>query len=835
MSDLLTIGSSGVNAYQRALATISNNIANVSTDGYARQDVAISSGTPRLIGNNYFGTGARFDAVKRQYDAFVESNLRNSNSDLESQKPIVTYVNRLIDVMGDQSIGLTSALNLFFQSARDLSTDPASTVARSTFLRDADGLAARFRQLAGQFDSLDTETRQKVETDVGQINSLTAQLAALNKQLVKHSDVANQPSELLDQRDLLLRNLSAFTAIKTKFAQNGAVLVSVGDTIDQGVLVNGVNSRAITVQASKTDPNKLDFIIDPYGKPETIPYFTSGSVGGAVAFRDQVLMPALSSLNDIATVVTQEVNDRHRNGVDAQGNLGVDLFGYEPGKEGTAAGMLMLVQDTNRVAAAGQFRVINDPLNGGNALARVAYATPSYGGGTALAGSLGEGKSPQVGQAQLVIDRSQGVVPVGGVQVGTDNFRLSLQNASATQRIQVFTRDGRQLVGTALTSVAQAEIMQQTKGMEAGATYDATYRNKEGTDAYLDMDVFVGVRAETRVLQQFDSTTGKLLTPVREPAALAATGSVSLGSGIANGALKLNGVALNLAGTTGLNDVVAQINLQMTAANINIQATAVDGRLTLTRTNGDVTNDVRLSIGDNGNVSDLAKLGFGNTLSLYVNGAAKDDLLVFVTDTQTAAPTVQTDLTAQFDGVRGDMKQALRGGTLRVNFIASATPNQLDYTITDVTTNTVVAKRSIDSTISNPSIDYRGLHLEFSTQPKAGDKFSVDGNRDGIGNNEAMMQIVALEDKQVIPGGLTMTEAYIERVNQVGNTARQAAISQQALEVVYQQAKETRDGISGVSLDEEATNLVRYQQAYQANAKVMQIGSQLFDAILQVN
>ena len=53
--------------------------------------------------------------------------------------------------------------------------------------------------------------------------------------------------------------------------------------------------------------------------------------------------------------------------------------------------------------------------------------------------------------------------------------------------------------------------------------------------------------------------------------------------------------------------------------------------------------------------------------------------------------------------------------------------------------------------------------------------------------------------------------------------------------MVFEQAKETRDGISGVSLDEEATNLVRYQQAYQANAKVMQIGSQLFDAILQVN
>lgn len=85
-----------------------------------------------------------------------------------------------------------------------------------------------------------------------------------------------------------------------------------------------------------------------------------------------------------------------------------------------------------------------------------------------------------------------------------------------------------------------------------------------------------------------------------------------------------------------------------------------------------------------------------------------------------------------------------------------------------------------------------------------------------------------------MPGGLTASESYIERVNQVGNVARQAAISQQALTVVYEQAREARDGVSGVSLDQEAAALVRFQQAYQANAKVMQIASQLFDSILQV-
>ena len=159
-----------------------------------------------------------------------------------------------------------------------------------------------------------------------------------------------------------------------------------------------------------------------------------------------------------------------------------------------------------------------------------------------------------------------------------------------------------------------------------------------------------------------------------------------------------------------------------------------------------------------------------------------------------------------------------------------------DYTIVDTQTNTVLAKRSlvVDPNAPTPSLSYRGLSLAFSTAPKTGDVFSIDGNSDGIGNNEAMLQLVALEDAEIMPGGLTLSEAYIERVNQVGNVARQASIAEQALSVVYQQAQEARDGISGVSLDEEASALVRFQQAYQANAKVMQTAMDLFQSILQV-
>ena len=146
---------------------------------------------------------------------------------------------------------------------------------------------------------------------------------------------------------------------------------------------------------------------------------------------------------------------------------------------------------------------------------------------------------------------------------------------------------------------------------------------------------------------------------------------------------------------------------------------------------------------------------------------------------------------------------------------------------------TLLAERSFNPGDLTTPISFRGLEIRFSQPPQKGDVFTIDANRDGIGNNEAMLRIVNLEKTPVI-GGLTLNDFYIERVNQVGNVARQTTISQQAMQVVFDQAREARDAVSGVSLDEEAAALVRFQQAYQANARVMQMASTLFEAILQV-
>ena len=828
MSDLLSIASSGVTAYQRALATVSNNIANVNTEGYTRQDVTLTANQPRQFGTGFLGTGTRFEAVQRQYDAFIEANLRKSSSDLEGQKPLLSYVNRLIDVMGDQSIGLTTAMNRFFESARDLSSDPASVVSRSIFVRDADGLAARFRQLAGQFESLDNETRQSVETDVGQINALTSQLASMNKQLTRHTTVADQPSELLDQRDLLLRKLSGLVEVKTEFETNGAVVVS----LDQSILVNKNTARAISVQVSGIEPGKLEFVIDAYGSPEPLTGISNGKIGGTMIFRDQVLKKVQSSLNELAATMSEEINTVHRSGVDAEGQLGGDLFGFTAGQTGQAAGMNLLIQDTNRIAAAGQFRVIDAPLNTGTAQARIAYKPPSFEGPTALLGDLALAQTPQTATVGVNMSVNQPFASLGLIAFGTQDLSLTLNNPGEGQSFQVLTRDGRHLLGTTLTATEQALLIQASNGMEAGATYSATGLNATYSQAnsptYLDMDIFMGAKAEVRLEQQFNLDTGEVLAPLKRSAVLTGSDFASFSGPIAANTFTLNGQALAELSTTGslqLSDIVDWLNTQSTQTGV--EASDVAGQLVLSRPSTNTTDDIRLGLGSTGTPQDLKKLGFDTRIS--ITGSAPDDLLVFVTDRSSAPGTALVN--AQFAGIAGDAKQALRQSPLTVKFSTNST-----YQIVDNASQTVLAERelTLDPTTLSLGLSFRGLNLVFSTAPQAGDQFTIDSNKDGIGNNETMLQLMALEDQRIMPGGLTLTEAYIERVNQVGNVARQAAISEQALEVVHQQAQDDRDNISGVSLDEEASALVRFQQAYQANAKVMQTAMSMFDAILQI-
>jgi len=326
MSDMAGIAGNAVSVYQQALTTVSNNIANVATDGYSRQDVSLSALPVTPAGSVFLGSGVAVDRIMRQYNAFIESNMRNSGSDLASQEPMVNYANRVVDIMGGQTMGLNSALDQFFSSARLLSSDASSTVLRSNFIRDAQGIADRFGQLSAQLDLVQGETQNLVESAVGQINALTGQLAQVNGQLTKQRTEQAQPPDLLDQRDLLLKQLSAFARINTSFSVNGTVTVSLGSTMTKDLVVNGNTATRIAANYNASSPEKVALVLDPYGSPSSLSGITSGSLAGLTTFREQVLGSSRKTLDSLARVFVNETNAIQQQGIDGYGQVGQALF-----------------------------------------------------------------------------------------------------------------------------------------------------------------------------------------------------------------------------------------------------------------------------------------------------------------------------------------------------------------------------------------------------------------------------------------------------------------------------------------------------------------------------
>jgi len=133
-------------------------------------------------------------------------------------------------------------------------------------------------------------------------------------------------------------------------------------------------------------------------------------------------------------------------------------------------------------------------------------------------------------------------------------------------------------------------------------------------------------------------------------------------------------------------------------------------------------------------------------------------------------------------------------------------------------------------------ISFNGMTVTISGTPANGDTFIIENNANGVSDNRNGVLLGALQTKETMENGTaTYQSAYSALVAQVGNKAREVEITGEAQQSLLDQAQSARDQLSGVNLDEEAANLLRYQQAYQAAAKVISIASTLFEEILAIS
>jgi flagellar hook-associated protein 1 FlgK len=136
---------------------------------------------------------------------------------------------------------------------------------------------------------------------------------------------------------------------------------------------------------------------------------------------------------------------------------------------------------------------------------------------------------------------------------------------------------------------------------------------------------------------------------------------------------------------------------------------------------------------------------------------------------------------------------------------------------------------------SGATISFSGISFEISGSLQDGDTFVIEKNSNGVKDNRNILLLGQLQTGKTI-GGNTASYAttYAQLVSSAGNKGSQLQTVLKAQTALLQEAEDARDAVSGVNLDEEAVNLVEYQQAYQAASKVLQIASELFDSILAI-
>jgi flagellar hook-associated protein 1 FlgK len=338
---------SALTASQLALDTAAHNTANTNTEGYSRQRVNLVESPPfsypafnRSGLPGQLGTGVSVATIERVRDAFLDLQIR---SQFALQGQWQTRSDELAKVESafpePNGSGIGTALNAFWNAWQDLASDPTSPAARSALVGQAGTLTQQFSSAASQIGALIDGVDYQVGQQVAQVNTLAAQVAALNAQIQRVTVTGDHPNDLSDQRDLLLDQLSRIAPITTVANADGTVTVLVGGTD----LVEHDKARAMT-----TTPDVNGHAVPTWSSGGNVALGPS-QLASLVSVRDTTLAGYLGQLNLLAKGVADSVNALQNPTPPGGGN---DVFTYSSGSEAkTIAVNAVLVADPSLLVA----------------------------------------------------------------------------------------------------------------------------------------------------------------------------------------------------------------------------------------------------------------------------------------------------------------------------------------------------------------------------------------------------------------------------------------------------------------------------------------------------
>jgi flagellar hook-associated protein 1 FlgK len=318
--NLLNIANSGIRANTELLQTTSKNIANVNTQGYVRERTEHAT----MI-NNQVGRGETY----RLLNQFAQQQLNRDTSNKSFFDQFVVESNRVDTLFTEESNSLSTSINSLFNNVQEALNQPSSSVARSLVMSDAQNLVNQMDRLSGIVLEQKNVVNQQLDIFTDEANGLIQKIGTLNQDIaaVNGTNNAADASSTFNERDKAIRDLSALIDIETLDGPNGEKLVFMG-TGEAVVMQNGGFNLFSTT--GNPDPNFKELKLDVNGgKAVPLEVDTSklkGKIGGLLAFRDDILVPAQNQIGQMGLALADAFNEQNKLGMDASGKLGGDIF-----------------------------------------------------------------------------------------------------------------------------------------------------------------------------------------------------------------------------------------------------------------------------------------------------------------------------------------------------------------------------------------------------------------------------------------------------------------------------------------------------------------------------
>ena len=368
MSDLLSIGLSGVTAYRTALAAVADNVANAEAPGYARREVRLREGINAGSESPIYREGLMFAGVEaasvnRAWDAFRAADSRYAASAAGRADVRQQWLGSIETALGDGPSAVGSLVGAFFNAGEALAATPSDRLGRTAMLMALGSASNAIRNTADGLSRVSESIAQAAQLEIDGLNADLAALGEVNSALRQTAPGRTSRASMEDERDRLIDSIANRIDVAAAFDKNGVATLTLGRVA--GVTLLDPTKRAVVSSATAVD-GRISLRMFADGTTTPLPAMggrLSGLVEVAASTEDKRL-----EIEGIAVQFVGEVNNWSAQGRDSAGNPGGPLLSMSAG----ATSLALTTNDPDAIAAASA-----DGTENGNLLALSSLRGPN--------------------------------------------------------------------------------------------------------------------------------------------------------------------------------------------------------------------------------------------------------------------------------------------------------------------------------------------------------------------------------------------------------------------------------------------------------------------------